>query len=415
MHIQHEISTVTSVSAGEDELKRPWIADVGEPSWLLGVAVLIAAGLASVSLFFGENSHERGARFLLALVACGVVVLLRRWPLPLFALATAATAFEIGFANASVPFAIMLGVASYFVAAQLPRGWSIRGACVAGVALGVGLLVASIEVRSPPLGVDAVEGFLPLIAAWFVGDSVATRRRYLAGLEVQAQREREAEIDRARQEIREERVRIARELHDVVAHSLAVITVQAGVGRRLMAQRPHEAEHALESIAEIGRTAQDELQVVLGLLRDEDPNAESLSPAPGITDLNELVAVISAAGIPTELETTGDVRRLSPAFNLSIYRIVQEALTNVVKHAPGSRARVTVEIANSEVRVEVANSGGPARAGTNGSDRPQSAIIARHGINGMRERVTAFGGSLIAEPVSENGFHVVAKLPLASE
>jgi signal transduction histidine kinase len=109
-----------------------------------------------------------------------------------------------------------------------------------------------------------VVGFLPLAAGWFIGDSVAARRRYMTGLAEQAERERAAEAERARQEVREERVRIARELHDVVAHTLAVMTVQAGVGRRLMAKRPEEAGAALESIEMIGRTAQDELRVVLG-------------------------------------------------------------------------------------------------------------------------------------------------------
>ena len=124
-------------------------------------------------------------------------------------------------------------------------------------------------------------GFLPLAAAWFVGDSVAALRRYLAGLADQAERERAAEAERARQEVREERVRIARELHDVVAHTLAVITVQAGVGRRLMAKRPEEAGAALESIEMIGRTAQDELRVVLGLLRDEEAGAPRSRPRRG--------------------------------------------------------------------------------------------------------------------------------------
>jgi signal transduction histidine kinase len=415
MRIDREIGTVTSVSreeAGEEELRRPWVADVGGPLWLLGVAMLVVAGLASVSLFLGVHPHDRGQRLVVALLACGVVILLRRWPRTLLLLATTATAFEIGFGNASVPFGIMIGVATYFVASRLPRESSIPAACLAGFGLGIALLLAAIEWRQPPLGVGAVEGFLPLIAAWFVGDSVATRRRYLAGLQVQAERERRAEVDRAHQEVREERVRIARELHDVVAHSLAVITVQAGVGRRLMAKRPQEAEHALESISEIGRTAQAELQVVLGLLREESPGAESLNPAPGIADLKELVAVVSAAGIPTALETSGDAQRLSPALELSLYRIVQEALTNVVKHAPGSRAQVEVDIAEREIRVEVANSSPSTPPGSNGSVPSRKAIVAGHGIIGMRERVAAFGGSLVAEPVGAADFHVVARVPI---
>ena len=196
------------------------------------------------------------------------------------------------------------------------------------------------------------------MAAWFVGDSVAARRRYLAGLAEQAERERAAEAERARQEVREERVRIARELHDVVAHTLAVITVQAGVGRRLMAKRPEEASAALESIETIGRTAQDELRVVLGLLRDEEAGAAALAPAPRLVDLKELAETVRASGTPVELRMSGTDRQLSPALELSIYRVVQEALTNVVKHAPGARAAVDLVVSRHEVRVEVADDGG---------------------------------------------------------
>ena len=416
MRIHRGIGTVFSVSRGgegEQQLKRPWTANI--EGQFLGVALLIALALVATSLVFGTSPHDRGGpRLLLAIIACAVVVLLRRWPRALLVLATVATALEIGYGNASVPFTIMLGFSAYFVASRLPRGWSIRMVSASGVALGIALVIAAIDVKDAPLAVDSIEGFLPLIAAWFIGDSVATRRRYLAGLEAQEELERRAEVERARQEVREERVRIARELHDVVAHSLAVITVQAGVGRRLMAKRPEEAEHALESIAEIGRTAQNELQVVLGLLRDEDPGAVLLNPAPGIAGLGELVAVISASGTPTSLEASGDARRLSPALELSIYRIVQEALTNVVKHAPGSQVLVTIAVADADVRVEVANSGAPMGPASNGSRNSQRTIVPGHGIIGMRERVTAFRGSLVAEPIGEDGFHVVARVPLGS-
>ena len=205
-----------------------------------------------------------------------------------------------------------------------------------------------------------MEGFLPLVAGWFIGDSVAARRRYLAGLAEQAERERAAEAERARQEVREERVRIARELHDVVAHTLAVITVQAGVGRRLMAKRPEEASTALESIETIGRTAQDELRVVLGLLRDEENRTAALAPAPRLVDVKELVETVRASGTPVDLHMSGTDRPLSPALELSVYRVVQEALTNVVKHAPGARATVDLAVSDREIRLDVTDDGGPA-------------------------------------------------------
>jgi signal transduction histidine kinase len=232
----------------------------------------------------------------------------------------------------------------------------------------------------------------------------------VAGLAEQAERERAAEAERARQEVREERVRIARELHDVVAHTLAVITVQAGVGRRLMAKRPEEAGAALESIEMIGRTAQDELRVVLGLLRDEDARAAALAPAPRLVDLKELVDTVRASGTPVELRTSGTDRQLSPALELTLYRVVQEALTNVVRHAPQARATVDLTVCAAQVRLEVADDGGS--AGPTAGDQERPGIPGTgHGIAGMRERIGAFGGWLVAEPLAR-GFRVRAEVPI---
>jgi signal transduction histidine kinase len=251
-----------------------------------------------------------------------------------------------------------------------------------------------------------VEALLPLAAAWFVGDAVAARRQYLAGLAEQAERERLAEAERARQEVREERVRIARELHDVVAHTLAVITVQAGVGRRLMSKRPEEASSALESIESISRSAQEELRIVLELLRDAGVGAAELSPAPGLGDLAELVQTVRASGTPVALCLSGTEQQLSAALELSIYRVVQEALTNVVRHAPGARATVDIAISAKRVRVEIVDDGSP----TGG--REAARALPGHGIAGMRERIGAFGGRLVAEPCPGRGFRVLAEVPV---
>ena len=265
---------------------------------------------------------------------------------------------------------------------------------------------------------QAVLGLLPFVAALAIGDSVAARRRYLAGLAEQAERERATEAERARQDIREERVRIARELHDVVAHTLTVITVQAGVGRRLMGKYPEEAGNALASIETIGRTAQDELRVVLGLLRDEPSEAASLAPAPRLADLKDLLETVRDSGTSVELRTSGTDRELSPSLELSIYRVVQEALTNVVKHAPGSPASVDLAVTEAEVQIEVTNERG-SRAPTAAPDWPGSSAAAGsgdsrpgHGIAGMRERVGAFGGWLAAGPWRNGGFRVIARIPL---
>src|SRR6202034_3278607 len=168
--------------------------------------------------------------------------------------------------------------------------------------------------------VEAAEASRRRVGGCFSGDSVAARRRYLAGLAEQARNEQAAEAERARHQVREERVRIARELHDVVAHTLAVITVQAGVGRRLMARRPEEASTALESIETIGRTAQEELRVVLGLLREEENRTASLTPAPRLLDIKDLVETVRASGTPVDLHMSGTDRPLSLALELTVYR-----------------------------------------------------------------------------------------------
>jgi signal transduction histidine kinase len=300
---------------------------------------------------------------------------------------------------------VLLGLAAYLLASHLSRRLSIPAVAVAAAALGGGLWYAALGVKSVPLAAKAVEGFGVLAVAWFVGDAVAVRRRYLAGLAGQAERERAAEVERARRQVREERVRIARELHDVVAHALAVVTVQAGVGRRLMTRRPQEASRALESIEAIGRTAQEELRVVLGLLREEGIGATELSPVPRLTDLTELAETVRASGTPVELRMPDAGLVLSPALELSVYRVVQEALTNVVKHAPGACARVEVAVCGRNVRVEVFDDGRPAGPG----DR--HGFVPGHGIAGMRERVGAFGGSLTAGPFPGGGFRVLAEIP----
>ena len=390
---------------------KPLGRSVSKRQWLVTVVLAGCAAAAALALVLGAGPRGPASVLLLACILCGLIVALRRWPLPVFALSLVATGSIMAFGTAPLPLAAVLAVATYFVASRLRRRLSIQVVVAAALALSASLLHAAVAARAPQLAAEAVEGFLPLAAGWFVGDAAAARRRYLAGLAEQEQRDRAAEADRARHEIRAERVRIARELHDVVAHTLAVMTVQAGVGRRLMAQRPEEARAALESIEIIGRTAQDELRVVLGLLRDEDVESDSLAPMPRLVDLTELAETVQASGTPVTLRTSGTDSELSPALELSIYRVVQEALTNVVKHAPGASATVEVAISPAEVRVEVTDNGQRAGAPSAGRDDRSAHRARGQGIRGMHERIAAFGGSLVAEPLADRGFRVVATVP----
>jgi signal transduction histidine kinase len=322
------------------------------------------------------------------------------------AVAVAASALLMTAVKGPLVIAVLPGVAMYLVASRVRRRLSIWAGAIAAGALGAALLHAALSSAGVPALADSMEALLPLAAGWFVGDAVAARRRYLAGLAEQAERERAAETERARQQVRAERVRIARELHDVVAHTLAVMTVQAGVGRRLMAKQPAEAGTALESIEKIGRTAQEELGVVLALLREDGPEAAELSPLPRLVDIKELAETVRASGTTVDLRILGLDRQLSQALELSIYRVIQEALTNVVKHAPGASATVELAISGTGVRIEVVDDGGPAARRDHG--RP---VTAGHGLVGMRERVGAFGGRLVAGPRPGGGFGVVAEIP----
>jgi signal transduction histidine kinase len=306
-----------------------------------------------------------------------------------------ATALGLG----SLPFGVLLGLALYFPALGLPRPRSVALAAVVAVALGVAVAYSAFTARTGQTAGGATEVFVPLAGAWFIADSVAARRRYQAGLAAQAERERTGEV-------REERVRIAREMHDVVAHALAVITVQAGVGRCLAGQRPQEATAALESIEMISRTAQDELRVVLGLLRDGETGSAPLAPTPRLVDVKDLAETVRAAGTPVELRMAETDCRLSPSLELSVYRVVQEALTNVVKHAPGARAVVDLTVSDAKVRLDVRDDGGP------GGGRAPGGPGTGHGITGMRERIGAFGGWLVAGPVAGGGFRVTAEVPV---
>jgi signal transduction histidine kinase len=380
--------------------RRPWLA----------IAVLAGCTALGALAISAAHTPAPGQRIPIVMAACGLIVALRRWPSPLLAITAAAVALVMTTGGASLPFGVLLGVAVYLAASRLPRRTSIRAAVSVAAVLGAGLLYSALAVPHSALVLEAVAGYAPLVAGWFVGDSVAARRRYVAGLAEQAEREHAAEAERAGQEVREERVRIAHELHDVVAHTLAVITVQAGVGRRLMDKRPEEASAALESIETIGRTAQDELRVVLGLLRHEEA-AAALAPAPKLVDLKELADNVRISGTPVELRTSGTDRPLSPALELSVYRVAQEALTNVVKHAPGARARVDLAVSPGLVRLEVADDGGPAQRPPGDGQEPAGPGTG-HGIVGMRERVTAFGGRLVAEPLPGRGFRVLAEIPV---
>lgn len=238
--------------------------------------------------------------------------------------------------------------------------------------------------------------------AWYVGRRMKGRREYLALLEERAEyleRERAAEGQRA---VAEERTRIARELHDVVAHRVSMITVQAGAAQTVAVSHPDRAVRAMEAVEEEGREALEELRQILGVLR-ADGDHQDLVPVHGLADIEDLVADMRSAGMDVSLSTQGVPGDVPAQVDLASYRIVQEALTNVVKHGgPDASAEVRVGSVDGDLTIEVID------RGTGASTLPGSG----HGLAGMRERTALLGGSFEAGPRSGGGFRVVARLPL---
>jgi signal transduction histidine kinase len=295
-------------------------------------------------------------------------------------------------------------VAVYSVAAYGRRWVSLAGLVVAELGLAAVWLTPAMLERSTFLLFMGI-----LAVAWVLGRFVGDRQVYAAQLE-----ERTAELEQAREElarraVAEERLRLARELHDVVAHAMSVIAVQSGVGAHVAASRPEEVGKALAAIEVTSRGALEELRRLLGVLRQDSEVQASLSPVPGLANLDSLLAEVGKAGLAVRVRVEGTPLQLPAGVDLSAYRIVQEALTNVVKHASPAHAEVTIGYRDRDVTVEVVDDGRgavpPAGDGREGTG---------HGLIGMRERVAAFNGELEVGPRPGGGYRVAARLPLAS-
>jgi signal transduction histidine kinase len=409
----HYGQCVTELGSSEVDPRPPMLYGLTQLHWFLIDVFVAAVGVVaslvdSRSPTLGVVPLPRGALDIsLVVLACAPIAVRRRFPLAVLVVVTGAIVALTALGRS--PFALdgMVGVVIYMVATSEPRQRSVPALVLVEVALGGALAIAGAR------GFTGEEGLHSLLAAgacWFVGDSVAARRKYIAGLVEQAESRQITEKERRQQAIRAERVRIARELHDVVAHALAVITVKAGVAQLVMEKDPAEASSALKVIEESGRTAHDELRLVLGLLREDEEESADRAPAPALTDLKGLVEKVEAAGTPVDLRLTGSDLPVLPALEVSVYRIIQEALTNIVKHAPGAYATVRIGVSEREVRIEVTDNGETVRRPNLGTT-PSSGT--QHGLLGMRERVAAFGGTIIAERDPGVGFRIIAAIPLS--
>ena len=309
----------------------------------------------------------------------------------------------LGYFPSVAAFGFLLAL--FTVAAYRPRSVSVPACIVSSsVALSIVLVVAR------PIEPEAlISECLVMGAAWFLGDGVRLRRGQVVLLKDRAtQLEREHD-EWARRAVDEERQVIARELHDVVAHGVSVIVAQAGAAQRVVEDDPLRARGALAAIEHTGREALVEMRRLMGVLRTDAHREAVRSPRPGLDNLEVLVEQVREAGIPTLLRVEGDRPNLSPGLELSAFRIIQEALTNVLKHAGPAAVAVNVRYETSRLELSIADDGAVQRADLDEPVRPG------YGLLGMRERVALFGGELRTGPGPHGGFVVRASIPLEGE
>ncbi len=381
---------------------------------------MLDGGLATLLLVFTvvaiakrrEPGHPVGTtwdalRYLAAFVACVSLPFRRRWPgMVLAATATADAALIALGVHGPVQIAVALAIYSAAVASpgRLPVG--TLGAVVAAMLLGA--LIAP----NGPEWAAVIAGPAVVLVGWFAGENARARRAYAQGLaERAAERERQRE-ERVRQAATDERVRIARELHDIVAHAMSLIAVRAGAARIVLDKQPNDAREALSIIETTSRRALREMRRLVGVLRQPDDTSHAdLEPAPRFADLDDLIRQTDQAGVHVDLEVTGHVRPLPAGVDVSAYRIVQEALTNVVRHAGATSARLRIRYQSHGVEIELVDDGATAPDRSAPRQPPDGS---GHGLVGMRERVALYRGELIAEPTSK-GYRVFARLPVEDD
>ncbi|WSQ06741.1 sensor histidine kinase [Streptomyces sp. NBC_01231] len=362
-------------------------------------------------------SPPSAVAYVIAVVSCSVLPLRHRAPLAAMAVTTASGVLAPFLGLLLSPLIASPAVITSYSYSLTAR--TERRAVSAVALISVALLVAS----TPLFGalswkdasrVGAVAAF-PLVAG-VLGHSVRNRRAYLAAVEERALRAEQSRDSEARRRVAEERVRIARELHDLVAHQITLANAQATVAAHLFDTRPEQTRKSLTELVETTSDALDELRATVGLLRQSGDAAAPAEPAPGLSRLPTLLESFRRAGLEVSVHQEGTARPLPPGVDLTAYRIVQEALTNVTKHAGTSNAQVRLTWNRDRVTLTVADDGGGARTVPAASTEPHASTVPDrppgYGLIGMRERATAVGGQLSAGRRPEGGFLVSTELPL---
>ncbi|MEV6169751.1 sensor histidine kinase [Streptomyces sp. NPDC051954] len=350
---------------------------------------------------WGVRTPDARSLVLMTLGAAALVFR-RRVPMTVLALTGALSVVESLTGDPRAPVAMSAVIALYTVAASTDRHTTWR----------VGLLTMTVltgaAMLAGPLPWYAQENLA--IFAWTgigatAGDAVRSRRAVVHAIRERAEKAERTREEEARRRVAEERLRIARDLHDVVAHHIALVNVQAGVAAHVMDKRPDQAKEALAHVREASRSALNELRATVGLLRQSDDPEAPTEPAPGLVRLDELVGTFRSAGLHVEVARTDQGISLPAAVDLAAYRVIQEALTNVQKHAGiEAKAEVSVVRVGPNVEITVLDNG----AGQD--DTPEAG--GGHGLIGMRERVTALRGTLTTGPRYGGGFRVHAILPV---
>ncbi len=395
-----------------------------------GVVALVFAGAAIVSLYTtfellrqDPTFHEPAKQGLVAALLAVTLPLALRRRFPLAVAATVIVAFVVGRVarNPGVPglpgwegyvtvWACWLALYSAVAHGRRTRRTALLLAALAVTLFGEVVREVYFYKGGSYAGLPLSQGFLLVYNAVFIAlplvlggavRSLRDRERALAAQAAELQQERE---ENARRAVLDERVRIARELHDVVAHHVSLMGVQAGAARRVMHRQPDKASEALSSIETSSRRAVVELHRLLGFLR-RDGQSDELAPQPDLAQLPDLVAQASKGALTVDLSVEGDPHPLSPTLAVSAYRVIQEALTNATKHSGGTSATVRVNYTPTELEIEVLDDG-------NGGTEPPLNKLGGHGLIGMRERVNLHGGHLRAGPGRHGGFSVHASFPL---
>jgi len=401
-----------------DRLEAWWSSPVRNALYGIGLTVLLVWGAyaeahpTAPNSYFPAGQHAPytpTAAYLLVAVACLPLAGRLRWPATVLVISTAAVSLYtlLGYVNGAALGAPM--IALYAFSCQV----SVRKALAGGVVT-LAVLMGAMYIGnpvSPTWGAFDVTPFMAAVAC-FAGIAVGNRRAYVASIRDRAEADTRRRID-------EERLRIARELHDVVAHTMATINVQASAAAALLRDRPEQAAESITAIRAASKDGLRELRAILNVLRHADEALDPTEPAPTLARLDALAAGVRATGLPVTVTVTGAPRPLPAVTDVAAFRIIQEALTNSIRHAGPATAAVTVRYEGESLLIEVTDTGrGPVGSVVGGPSGPAGSSShggpaqgAGHGVRGMRERAAAAGGTIEIGPGPAGGFRVAASLP----